>query len=512
MNRNTFFEQLVKTSSSQSTLTLETYDAKLSLIEVLHLLRRACFSIDYQFAKTLVGKKAADVVSILLENHTPNPTLGLPFDLDSPFIYPLSLPGGSERDDQIYKNTIQVFEENELHANWWIDLAKVDQKSLTEKMTFLWHAHFTTEYKTRVIPAQWMHRQNVLFRNLFMSNFRLFLEQITVNGAMLLYLNGTDNNKNAPNENYARELFELYSIGIGEGNYTEEDVQQAAKVLTGWRANHYKDVAALYSPYLVNEDFSTDEKTVFGEKIEVDYEISTENVRKKSINKLIDVILAKKGNEVSIFIAKKFYNYFVFSKPIDGEPAIINELANHFRSSGFDVKSTIVKLLTSKHFFDPENIGVQIKNPLENILGLNAHFKISSDQMRLWLLDSGLEPFNPPDVSGWNGYRSWITTKTLPNYIFFFKSLINDKKPSELADWAEKLDGYNDSSSFVYSVAVVLLGRIPKENRLKSLELSLLGSAPYYEWPMIAANKDNAGVRIKVLLKEVFKLPEFYLA
>jgi uncharacterized protein (DUF1800 family) len=512
VNRNTFFEQLFNVSSPQSTLTLETHDANLSLAEVMHLLRRTCFSIDYKFAKTLVGKKATDVVAILLENHTPNPALGLPFNLDSPFIYPDFLPIGPEREEQRFKNVVQVFEENELHANWWIDLAKVDQKSLTEKMTFFWHSHFTTEYKTRVIPAQWMHRQNVLFRALFLSNIRLFLEQITVNGAMLLYLNGTDNKKNAPNENYARELFELYSIGIGEGNYTEEDVQQAAKVLTGWRANHYKDVAALYSPYLVNEDFSTDEKTVFGEKIIVDYEISTENVRKKSINKLIDVILSKKGNEVSLFMAKKFYNYFVYSKPINNEPSIISELTNHFRSSGFDVKSTIVKLLTSKHFFDPQNMGVQIKTPLENILGFNTHFKIPTDQIRQWLWDSGLEPFNPPDVSGWNGYRSWITTKTLPNYIFFFNSLINDRKSSEIADWAEKLDGYNDSASFVYSVALILLGRIPKENRVKSLELSLLGSAPYYEWPMIIENKENAGIRIKVLLKEVFKLPEFYLA
>ena len=511
-NRRDFFETLFEVSNQTALASLDTYPYPLTKPEVYHLLRRCCFSIDPLFAETLIGKTAVEAVNKLI-NGSNKKTLPLPgFDINQGFVFPDTL-SGVKKDKQREENLNLHFKQNDLLVKWWIGLIKEDKTSLTEKMAFFWSSHFTTQYiGNEPIPAQWMYRQNLLFRDLFLGDFSLFLEKVTIDGAMLLYLNGSSNSKIAANENYARELLELFSIGIGEGNYTEDDIREAAKILTGWRVNYYINEHELYKPFLATDLFSEETKTVFEVAFVVDYEITQQNVYKNSIQKLMSVILSKKGDPVSRFMADKLYRYFVYGKPDNQDNLSISALAKYFKESGFNVKQTLIKLLTSQHFFDSANFGVQIKSPVESFIGFTAHFNVEVDIIKDKLVDFGQEPMNPPNVSGWKGYRSWINTKTLPGYIYTYNSFLSEKSDSFIADWAfDRFREHNDSYRLVENVALLFLGKLPNESRLKKLENVLLGGAPYYEWPEITQNKENAGIRIKVLLREMFKMPDFYL-
>ncbi len=512
LNRRSFFENLLGSSNELAINSLEEHTTPLTKEDAFHLLKRCCFSVDLAYAKTLVGRKAKDVINELITN-AGSLKVGLPpFDVNQSFRNP-NLLGGVDYQLERNKNLEFHFAQNKLLIEWWLDLMKADKRSLSEKITFLWHSHFTTQYDGgEPIPAQWMYRQNILFRNKFLGSFKSFLESITIDGAMLLYLNGSENIKDAPNENYARELLELYSVGIGDGHYTEDDIREAAKVLTGWRATHWVEEKEVYQPYFRPNQYSTDEKTVFDTLFKVDYEVNQQNAYKNAIQRLMEVILEKKGTEVSVFMANKFYRYFVYSKTDNFDHPMVQELAKHFKNNGYDTKSTIVKLLTSKHFFDPNNRGVMIKSPLDSLLGFSNHFEIDTQTLRKALIDFGQEPLNPPNVSGWKGYRQWINTKTLPLFIDTFTNIINAKSDVEVGSWAAKLDGFNDSYKIVEDLAVLFFGRVPKESRLKKVENALLGGAPYYEWPEIAQNQANAGIRVKAAFKEMFRMPEFYLA
>ena len=513
INRKAFFDTLFANNNKQATDSLEEYITPLTIVDVYHLLKRCCFVIDDAFAQTLVGKTAKEAVNLLISNASSvNPPIP-EFDINQAYENPDKY-AGQKKQDVRYVNLTSHFEQNLILQEWWLEQMKKDGRSLSEKMNFFWHSHFTTQYNGNdVIPAQWMYRQNMLYRKLFMSNFRTFLEQITIDGAMLMYLNGSQNSSVAPNENYARELMELYSIGLDEGNYTEDDIRQAARVLTGWRINYYTDDVP-YRVYFVPQWFSDDEKTVLGQKFVTDYEVNRDNVYKNSIQKLVDVILTQRGNEVALFMAKKFYRYFVFSRPIEkDENTVVNNLAIFFKNNNFDVKATLVKLLTSQHFFDPETRGIQIKNPLENLLRMQQLLtSIDKKTMNEGTKYFGLEIFNPPNVSGWKGYRNWMTTKTLPAYIAEFSSRTAQMTNKEVGDWAARFTGYNDAYKLTENIALLMLGKLPEDSRIEKLENVLLGGAPYYEWPQLAQSRENAGLRVKALLRELYKMPDFYLS
>ncbi len=512
-NRRSFFETLLGQTNTRAVHSLDELDRPLTKVDVYHLLKRCCFSLDPLYAKSLIGKNAKAVVTELI-NNAKSKTIPLPgFDINQGFASPDNLAGDAKA-KQRESNLNAHFEQNKQLVSWWLDLMKGDKNSLSEKLTFFWHSHFTTQYEgNEPIPAQFIYRQNLLLRQQYLSDFKTFLEKVTIDGAMLLYLNGSSNSRLAANENYARELLELFSVGIGEGHYSEEDIREAAKVLTAWRVNYYTDGGELYKPFLDPTLFSTDEKTVFGVTFSVDYTVNQESVYKNSIQKLMTVILDKKAKEVSHFLAEKFYKTFVYSKPQEQSNETVSQLADFFVSSGYNIEETVVKLLSSNHFFDEPNYGVQIKSPLENLLGFSSHFETSTEQLQKWVVSFGQEPLNPPNVSGWKGYRSWITTKSLPTYIFVFNEILKEQSDESVGNWAfNNMDNYDESYLLVEGIALLFLGKIPDEIRLEKLHKVMLGGAPYYEWPDLAQNRSNAGIRLKALFKEMFRMPDFYLA
>jgi uncharacterized protein (DUF1800 family) len=302
---------------------------------------------------------------------------------------------------------------------------------------------------------------------------------------------------------------ELFMMGIG--NYTEDDVREAAKILTGWRIAVYSDQGEAYQPFFNVNNFETATKTFLGEKFEVNYTVTKENVYKNSIQALISVILKKKSKEVAMFMSNKIYRTFVYSNPEKADQEVITQMANFLIAENYNFKSLVAKLLKSRHFFDAQNIGIQIKSPAETIVGFSKNFIVPEKKQRELMAQMGMQLLSPPNVAGWKGYRSWITTKTYPFAIKYLTEIINNQSNNAIAEWAKRFGTFEDPHKLTTSLTTFFLGKIPSVERDARFTLILLAGAPDYEWFQLSKNSDTAGFKLKALLREIVKAPDFYL-
>jgi uncharacterized protein (DUF1800 family) len=503
------FSAEAKTTNSTSQ-NLDEFTQPLTRNQVRHLLRRATFGMSAETIDKYVGKRPAEIVDDLFRiadnKVNPNP----PFFVNDTFKNPLSL-SGKQRDAEQERIVKHGTVHNENLGEWWVKLLKTDHDSILEKMVLFWHDHFATQYAIcNGVPAQSMFMQNDLFRKNYAGSFRLLLEKMSVDGAMLLYLNGNENVAEAPNENYARELLELFALGVG--NYSEQDIKQAAKILTGWRVNLFSnEVDKPNVAYLVANNFDTNTKLFMGEAFKVDYEVNTNNVYQNSVKKLISVILSKKGDIAANFIAKKLYEYFIYSNPAKVNEAFIKQMADLLIQNNFELKPLLKALLKSKHFFENTFIGSQPKSPTDTIINFQRHLNYPDAYARNIMAALGQELLNPPNVAGWKGYRNWISTKSVPSTIHFLKEIINNNNDTQLGTWAQSIKKYDDLSIFTSSVSELFLVQSDNPARLTKYKNVLLANAPDYEWYDISRNTANLGQRLRKLLFEIIKAPDFFL-
>lgn len=498
-----------ETSNSAIILSLDPYEQPLTLSQVYHLLRRTTFGISYQVAKQLVGKTAHEAVEFLLDNAQKLISLQPPSWINEGFYTPFNMPEGDAKANAIRQFLATIRNQNQELKLWWMKLMLDDSQSIREKMTLFWHGHFCSDL---TIPAQYIYRQNQLFRNLHQGNFKEFIEKITLDGAMLLYLNGQDNHKNKPNENYARELLELFTMGIG--NYTEWDVREIAKSLTGWRTNYFIDNQAslgLFKTYLDIEAHNFDMKLFLDELLQNNFSRTEENVFKYEVQLLAERILKNKTKAVANFMSKKIYRFFVYSNPSETSQTVIDALAQVMIKSNFNFRAVLAQLLKSKHFFDENMMGIQIKTPADMMLGFTKHFPVDLSFQEKIMTEMGQELLNPPNVSGWSGYRNWINTKTLPLAIATFSEIIDKQPYANVARWAKQFPNYESSRELTQAISDFFLSKKASTELVKSYENKLLGGSPDYEWLSMTKNDEQAGFRIKQLIKELIKAPDFYL-
>lgn len=274
----------------------------------------------------------------------------------------------------------------ELSVHWLLRMSET-KGILREKMTLFWHGHFAT-----LIEMPEMAQQlNNTIRKHSLGSFREMLIAVSKEPVMLQYLNNQQNKKAHPNENFARELMELFTLGIG--NYTEADIKEAARAFTGWGF----DQAYQFRFKQKQHDF--DQKTFLGK---------TGNWNGEDI---IDIILEQP--QAAEFIATKIYKYFV--NDVINETRV-QELAQVFRSNNYNIKSLMQHIFEADWFYDAENVGVKIKSPVELLVGLNKQFDIEYEvkevvHMMMRLLGQIL--FYPPNVAGWPGGRRWIDSSSL---------------------------------------------------------------------------------------------------
>ena len=270
----------------------------------------------------------------------------------------------------------------------WLDQMGSGREALREKMTLFWHGHFAC----RSLNPAFVQRQNNLIRGLALGKFGDLLRGVSQDPAMLQFLNNQQNKKDSPNENFAREVMELFTMG--RGNYSERDIKEAARAFTGW------GFVPLSGEFVFREkvhDAGT--KTIFGKTGPFDGD------------DVLDLILDRP--ETSRFLVTKMYRYFVNDTPDEGH---VGELARRFRRTDYDVEDLMRAIFTADWFYDARNIGAKVKSPVELLAGLQRQFGLDfgGKQSVLYVqkaLDQVL--FYPPNVAGWPGGRAWIDSSSL---------------------------------------------------------------------------------------------------
>jgi uncharacterized protein (DUF1800 family) len=325
---------------------------------------------------------------------------------------------------------------------WWTGVMLNQDRSVREKMTLFWANHFGTE-TVDVGNAHYIYRHHNLLRQSCLGNFKQLIKDVTIDTAMLIYLNGYLNTASAPDENYGRELQELFTIGKNPVNnlapYSEDDVKNAARVLTGWRINGTTYVS-YFDPNrhdAGNKQFSSFyNNTVITGRTGANGALETDD--------LLNMIFAK--DDVSKFIVRKLYRWFIYYK-IDAatETNVIEPLATLFRSSNYNILPVLSTLLKSEHFFDVLNQGCQIKSPVDQVIGCMREFNVVFpnpvteyiDAYGMWNYIYGWETSmnqnigDPPGVSGWPAYYQppqyhelWINSDTLPKRNRFTDTMV----------------------------------------------------------------------------------------
>ncbi len=511
MNRTEFLSSFMPADTQQND-SLVPFDKKLTQQQALHLLRRTTFTTDLPTIKQFTGKTANEAVELLLNNALSNPKPNTPDWVNKSYKAWWTLPAADQQAavDAVYKD---VYDLNYKLKYWWIDAMTQDNASIREKMTLFWHGHFTTKFAIdQVMPAQLMYRQNALFRNFHQGNFRNLLEKITVDGAMLIFLNGQDSTRKSANENFSRELLELYTIGIG--NYTETDVKEGARILTGWRTNIFSDQyvsEGVFNTFFLPNEHDVNAKAYLGETIPASSNDTKEEVFKTEVQGLVDIILRKKAVVLSTFICEKLYRFFVYSNPQKVNSDIVNDMAQTFRDNNFEIRPVLAKLLKSSFFFDEANIGVQLKTPAELVVGITKHFDVKPD-WKEWVMGTlGQELLNPPNVAGWTGYRKWSDTRTFPFAVQQLGYFVGNQTDNYIQNWVKQLDNSDDVRKVVSQICTLFLVKTPTTDQLEKYVSTVLGGSPDYEWTNILNFAGSVGPKVKYLLAQLIKSPDFHL-
>lgn len=491
-----------------ATFSIDPHTGPLGEKLAAHLLRRATFGPDINQIKEFANYTPSQALSKLTESLDP-PSPPVDIQTGNPWTNPPTQfkAGDANSDD----GTLFDF-----YKAWHLERMRTDGTHLRERMTWFLHSHIPTSIEV-VQSNEAVYYQNALYRFYALGNFKTLFKKICVDNAMLRYLDGETNSIDEPNENFAREMFELYSIGkgrqIAEGNYTnftEDDIKAATRILTGFTyddtfqnldadtgiptgklrtsINGGKDVATRHDPG--EKIFSS----VYGNKIikpsELIMGLATKEAVMQELDELIEMIFAKK--ETARFICRKIYRFFVYHEiNQDVENQVIFPLAEIFYTNNYEFKPLLMTLLQSKHFFDQDNsetkdnnIGALIKSPIELIIGSLRFFNVQLPDPQTQLDDlyekaykknifkqinqQGLNLYEPFEVAGYPAYhqlpgfnRNWITATNLAYRYQFSENLMHqfdDETPGfklDIVDWIEN-SGYVSTPSDPAEIVNVL--------------------------------------------------------
>jgi uncharacterized protein (DUF1800 family) len=354
-----------------------------------HLLARTGFGPTDAEVRLYATLPRSDAVARLLrETRTTAVTPPPAFALD---LGPLRRPGpGASEDERKAFQQEQNRRGLELRA-WWVQEMLATPSPLTERMTLFWHNHFvSSQQKVRVVRL--MYGQNAMLRANALGNFGALLHAASKDPAMLVYLDSAQNRKGQPNENFAREVMELFTLG--EGHYTEQDVKEAARAFTGWSLDR-ETGQYIFRPGV----HDTDSKTVLGRSGNLDGDA------------VLEILLAQPS--MAEFVTTKLWREFVSPNP---DPREVARIAQSFRGSNFDIKIALRALLLSDAFWARENRGTLVKSPVEFVVGTLRQLEVApSSGLPFAVVSAGMGQnlFSPPNVKGWPGGNVWIDTNTL---------------------------------------------------------------------------------------------------
>ncbi|MFN6312084.1 MAG: DUF1800 family protein [Planctomyces sp.] len=344
-------------------------DGQWDLAAAAHLFRRAGFGADRRQLEAAVQKTPLQVIDELLDGQEP-----LEYRSEMQTLATAAISGGNV----------------EPLSAWWVYRILSTPVQLLEKTVLFWHGHFATG-ADKVTEPQLMLNQNQLLRRLAFGDFHELVQQIAKDPAMLLYLDSASNRKAHPNENFARELMELFCLG--EGQYTERDIRELARCFTGWEVRRGEYRFNRFQHDTGSRSFLGATGVLSGEEA-------------------VQVVLRQP--QTAEFIVSKLLRYFMLDEPA-GQAELLAPLAQQFRDDGLQIRPLLRMMLGSRLFFSRQCVGRKLKSPVELALGLLRCLEGSTNAVELakamQQLGQGL--LYPPSVKGWDGGRTWINSSTL---------------------------------------------------------------------------------------------------
>ncbi|MEE9407320.1 MAG: DUF1800 family protein [Polaribacter sp.] len=507
---------------------LDPYSGNWTKKEARHLLRRTSFGVSQSLVNEAVSLGiSATINKLFIENVLPDAPLKYVLDgtengeaIDPSANYGETWVNGDvvpvEDANTSPKNIILRYRTRSLYAWSYLQMQN-SAMSIKEKLTLFWHNHFVSVNGNPHLKYYYMN----LLRTNSLGNFKELTKQITVDPNMLRFLSGNQNINTAPNENYSRELLELFTIGKGDAvgngdytNYTEDDVVEIAKTLTGWRTRGLTNADAL-TAYFQSNKHSTGDKNLSHRFNNAVISENGENEYKD----LIDTIFEQ--DECSHFIIRQLYIWFVNSEiTSEIETNIIAPLAEIIRNNNYDISEALKILLASDHFF--ENVFCMIKSPLDLMLSATKSLLLTAPTTSvkeeyefayvLYLACTDLEQsvFNHPDVAGWKAYyqgplyyKTWVNNYLLPKRLDYCKTLVtggnlviddNNYTVPPLVPVlliAANITNAQDPNILIAELASQLFNYEITEDQIVSLKDILIPGLPDFEWSVEYSNYLN---------------------
>lgn len=376
--------------------------------EAAHLLWRAGFGGTWEEIQALAALGIRQAVSSLV-NFSPS-TEPAPGFATLP--EPDPGPGKSRKHDEHEKIAALRF--------WWLNRMLTTAHPLEEKLTLFWHGHFATSFEDKIEAAYPLWHQNQMFRRLALGPFPTLLSALIRDPAMLVYLDNAESVKIRPNENFARELMELHSLGVG--NYSESDVKAAARSLTGFSVRR-DDWTFLYR----SEEHDPGEKNYLGQTGDW------------SGDDVVRIICQQPA--CASFIGRKLFEFFIYEHP---EPGILDQAAALLRSSNYDFRQFFTALFSSQLFYSARARDSIVKSPVVLTIGALKSMRVQVPAGNLLgdaLRHMGQDLFFPPDVNGWSGGAAWINSNMLLVRYNFANYLLNGVNPEDFRMFDKKTAG-----------------------------------------------------------------------
>ncbi|HRH10936.1 MAG TPA: DUF1800 domain-containing protein [Bacteroidia bacterium] len=455
-----------------------------TLRQIFHLYNRLGFGISYSEAKVLTTKNVNAIISDLFTSASNGTYLSLINKEDYSSMNAQHAENNSKEEIQkIAKDKMR-----ELNIHWMKQLIE-SKNILLEKQTLFWHDHFAC----RASNPYFMQELNNIHRKHAFSSFRELLIETAKSPAMLQYLNNQQSRKEHPNENFARELLELFTLG--KGNYTEQDIKETARAFTGWGFDK-KD-----GQFTLNQEkHDTGEKIIFGMKGNFGGE---------------DVINMILGNKKTAYhITRKIYRYYVNEEVKEAQ---VKELAEFYFANQYNTGELLKKLFSSPWFLDEENIGCKIKSPVEFLVGISRQFKIKYNRYEsLFKIQEllGQKLFYPPNVSGWPKGRALVDSSTLLLRMRVPSLLLSPKK-AETVPVKKEIEGIETQEENTNSNSVG--AEINWEmilNELQGLDIEMLQNVLLAKTPLATVTEKIKGMsalsRQDMIIK-IVSLPEYSL-
>lgn len=540
----------VEKSGVRTSSGLQLYTGPWTRNEVVHLLKRTMFGAKFSDISYFAGKTMIETVDELLNPVSPLPDPPVKdYTTTTAAVPDNDVAAGATWINSVNNDgTIQSRRRSSL-KKWWIGCQINQDRSIREKMTLFWHNHFATETADVGNPNMFYNSVNLLRTNC-LGNFKQLVRSVSIDSAMLIYLNGRFNTLTAPDENFARELQELFTLGKeNTPNYTEADVKAAARVLTGWQVSNAAVPFASFFTSSRHDSTNKQFSSFFNNTIITGRTGTTAG--SLELDDLLNMIFNKQV-EVSRFIAKKLYRFFVYSE-IDAatQVNVIEPLALELRLNNWDIKIAMERLLKSEHFFDVLNQGAQIKSPLDHIIAVCREWNIVfpntiteyADAYGMWNYilsigsNAGQNLGDPPNVAGWPAYYQtpqfdelWVNTDTLPKRNQFTDLMIgngytrNGKKIwVDAVEFTKTLPNPGDPNLLITDVLAVIfqidISQASRDQLKKDFLLS--GQDQDYYWTNAwnayifnptTANFNIVNPRLRGLYKYFMNLAEYQLA